>query len=331
MSLFYSVLVLVPLLLHPSASALSNRTYDNLELISPWSLASLSSAQSWCRQHGSRLAEITSEHIWNLTLRFADEFELNGGRLILNAHGEELPVWKWITGENFTDLTSYPLSIGTNKYALLSRSGRKISVEGSLPDCLQGYECRHGYVCEHTDVSKCNIETVVEIVLDGSCYIFHHDERLNWFEAYNECERNNGRLATFRNLKGKEPQIAEKLNHGIKYWIGLNRYEWRWIDSRKLITFTYFKAYPIRNHCCIYADFPSRKWFSFTDSTQEIYAFICIKNTTKCAGNHCRNGETCVGSIHNHSCECIEGGQCRTVVNKCDGNPCHNGGACSGS
>ena len=259
---------------------------------------------------------------------FVDEFGLNTGKdLILNAHGEELPAWKWISGKNFTDMASYPLSSNDVKmYARMSRSGKIISVEGSFPDCL--YECRNGYVCEHEGVSRCGVRSNSEIVVDDNCYIFHHDEYLNWFEAYNECERNNGRLATFRNLKRNEPQIVAQLNQVMNYWIGLNRYEWRWIDSGKLIPYTNFGSYPFRGHSCLAVDTLSRKILTLKNCTKEPYKFICIRDTTKCASNPCRNGETCVGSIHNHSCECIEGGQCQTVENKCDSNPCRNGGTC---
>ena len=333
---FTFVFAFVGLFLDLTTDALFNRTYGNLEFISPgYRLRSLSSAQSWCRQHGSTLAEISSEHIWNLTSMFLDEFEIFyiGSNLILNARGEELPAWKWIPGENFTDMASYPLSSNDTKmYARLSGSeGGIISVEGSLPDCLDYTECRHGYVCEVKDVSRCDGQSYYMIVLDRKCYKFYDFEYLNWFEAYDACERNNGRLATFRNLKEHESQLAAHLNQGMKYWIGLNRYEWRWIDSGKLLTYTHFKTYPLRGHSCLTLyNIGSRKLRSLQNCTQERYTFICIKDTTQCASNSCRNGETCVGSIHNHSCECIEGGQCRTVVNKCDSDPCGNGGTCIG-
>ena len=76
------VFVIVELFI-PSTSAQINQTYGNLEFISPGVLASLSSAHSWCIQHGSTLAEITSEHIWNLTLVFVEEFRLTRRDLIL--------------------------------------------------------------------------------------------------------------------------------------------------------------------------------------------------------------------------------------------------------
>ena len=145
----------------------------------------------------------------------------------------------------------------------------------------------------------------------------------------NECERNNGRLATFRYMKEYEPRIAAQLNQGMKYWIGLNRYEWRWIDSGKLISYTNFGTlYTFHGHSYLTLDIGSRKLLVRKNCTKELHKFICIRDTTKSASNPCRNGERCVGSIHNHSCECIAGRQCRTVVNKCDSNPCRNGGTC---
>ena len=244
MSWFPFVFVFVSLFF-PSTSVLINKTDGNMEFISPGTPASLSSARSWCKLHGSTLAELTSEHIRDLLLMFVYEFGWNKSNLTLNARGEELPVWKWISGETFTDIVSYPMrSNDTKMYARMTRNEEIISVEGSFPDCLPDKECRHGYVCELKEVSKCDVQSYYEMVLDGACYIFYHDEFLNWFEAYDECEGNNGRLATFRNLKGNEIQLAARLKKGMKYWIGLNRYEWRWIDSGELILYTNFESIP---------------------------------------------------------------------------------------
>ena len=324
MGWFPCVFVFLSLFL-PLNSALFNKTYGNLEVLSPGTPASLSSAQSWCRRHGSTLAEITSEHIWNLTLMFADEFELNRGDLILNANGEELPTWKWISGENFADMASYPLSIGTQMYACMSRRGKgSISVEESLPDCFPQKDCINGYVCEHKEVSRCNNKSHDEMVLDDICYVLDHDESVNWFEAYNECEKTNRRLVTFRNLKKNELQIATNLANGRKYWIGLNRYEWKWIGSGQSLTYTNFINNSVLGRSCVSLRFFSRKLHSLNDCTHELYKFICIKDTTQCASNPCRNGETCVGSIHNHKA----GRRRRAAANKCDSNPCKNGGTC---
>ena len=241
------------------------------------------------------MAEIKSEHIWNLTLIFVEEFGLYyKGDFLLNAQCEKLPAWKWITGETFRDLDSYPLSNNDTKmYARMLLSGEGIiSVEGSLSDCSGDKECRHGYVCEHEEVLRCKSESHNEIVFGGTCYVFYHDELLNWFEAYNECERDNGRLVTFRNLKKNEPQIAVQLNHRRKYWIELNRYEWRWIDSGKLISYTNFETFPRKDDSCLAVNIRSRKLGSLRYCSLELYKFICIKDTTNCARNPCRNGET---------------------------------------
>ena len=179
--------LLVELVL-PSNSGLLNKTYGTLEFISPGDEeASLSGARSWCKQHGSTLAEITSEHIWNRTLQFVDEFELSGDSLILNANGKELPAWQWITGETFQDVDSYPLSIDTGMYGRLSRIGNQnLSITNSFPNCGSG--CSDGYVCEHPgDGSYKVTQSSDSLPLDGNCYVFHHVKNISWFEAYYEC------------------------------------------------------------------------------------------------------------------------------------------------
>ena len=148
----------VYILLHlfiPANFVLFNKTYDNLEFISPGTPASFSSAQAWCKQHGSTLAEITNETIWNRMILIAEEFKLNRSKLILNAEGRELR----ITGETFRDEDYYSLKDDTRMYARMSKPSRNsanISIVGSLPDCIDG-SCKHSYVCEHDKDSSCNI------------------------------------------------------------------------------------------------------------------------------------------------------------------------------
>ena len=63
-------------------SDLFNKTYGNLEFISPGtSNIIVVCTNHGANIHGSTLAEITSEHIWKLTLMFVDEFELNSGKV----------------------------------------------------------------------------------------------------------------------------------------------------------------------------------------------------------------------------------------------------------
>ena len=125
MSWLYHVLVLIELIL-PSNSAFPKRTYGDLEFMSPGTQSSLSGAQSWCKQHGSTLAEITSEHIWNLTLMFVDEFRLNKNYIVLNAEGKELPAWQWITGETYQGRHSTSLKYDVKMYAKLTKYGEKL-------------------------------------------------------------------------------------------------------------------------------------------------------------------------------------------------------------
>ena len=160
-----------------------NKTYDNLEFISPGSRASLSGARSWCKQHGSTLAEITSENLWNLTLRFVNEFRLNTGYMImiLNAEGRELPAWQWITGETFTDSDSKLTMSGTAMYARMSKtdSGNIIITKRSPlcdPFCIN-----IGYVCLHS--GHCSDKIPNSISFDGRCYVSYDHEYVNWFEA----------------------------------------------------------------------------------------------------------------------------------------------------
>ena len=76
----------------PSNSVKFNKTYGNLEFISPVSRAILSSARAWFKQYGSVLAEITNEEFLNLMVRFVDGFELydTDKHLIVNAKGNKL-------------------------------------------------------------------------------------------------------------------------------------------------------------------------------------------------------------------------------------------------
>ena len=140
------VFIIVGLFL-PSNSVLFNRTYGNLEFISPGDTrGSFSFGRSWCKQHGRTLAEIMSERIWNLTLLFVHDF-LRFSRTNyefdyyhfypmnrnLNANGKELPAWQWISGETFADGKSYPLRNDREINARLSSSSAgTISINGSL-------------------------------------------------------------------------------------------------------------------------------------------------------------------------------------------------------
>ena len=216
-----SVFLLVGLFL-PSNSVLLNKTF---EFISEGTLASFSHAHSWCKKQGSTLAEIKSEYIWNRTLQFVDASGLTRNNLILNANGKELLEWQWITGETFRDVDSYKLQIDHEMYGFVSKiKNREFSITKSLPNCGDG--CNNGYVCEHPGDGSCNTQSSNNsILLDGNCYVFHHDNRVNWFEAYYECYKYNGRLATFKNIKTEEASIAQKLVPRKKYWIGLYRYE----------------------------------------------------------------------------------------------------------
>ena len=306
----------------PANSVSLNKTYVNLEFISPGTSASLSSAQTWCKQHGSTLAEITSENIWILTQRIAREFKLNSRTLILNAEGRELTNWQWITGETFKDEGNYfSLMDDTRMYAHISTQSRystQISIVGSSPDCTGG-SCNHGYVCELDSDSSCNINSVQ---INGTCYVFHHKKFLTWFEAFHECEKNNGRLATFRDIKTEEKKIAAELEYGNKYWIGLQRFEWRWADSGKLITYAKWNTlHPHQSDSCMCADLGTNKWYSSNQCTNADFKFVCIRDTTKCVSNPCQNGASCIGSINNHTCLCPPeftdtGSKCQSYSNQ---------------
>ena len=354
------VFILVGLFL-PSNSVRYNKTYGNLEFISPGTPASLSSARSWCKEHESTLAEIPSEHIWNLTVLFLGEFmsysrdeynyEFERRRkydfgwnhrhryenVILNANGMELPAWQWISGETFAEGVAYPLRNDEEMYARLTSSSKgTISINGSFPKCRK--ECRFDYVCEHVHDSKCEIQSFNSIPLDGSCYVFHHNKNVNWFEAYYECEKNNGRLATFRNIQEKEGRIAEQLKEGREYWLGLYRYEWRWADSRELLSFTdidihYSQLYPNDSTCLFVSFDPSyRQTHAYLiqrvcirGNDRGSFKFVCIQNVTHCASNPCENGGTCIASITNYNCRCAPGflgSHCQKNTNDCVNNSC---------
>ena len=219
----------------PSNSVLYNKTYGTLEFISSRDEGeSRSVAQTRCRQRGSILAEITSEHIWNRTLQFVNEIGLNRFDLLLNAHGEKLPGWQWISGDKFSDVDTYSLKNNRDmdRYTgwLSKFRNQTLVITNSFPYCEQG--CYNGYVCEHPGDGSCKVtQSSDSIPLDGNCYVFHHDKSINWFEAFYECQNNNGRLATFKNIKKEEASIAQQLKHGKKYWIGLYKFKWRWADS----------------------------------------------------------------------------------------------------
>ena len=158
--------------------------------------------------------------------------------------------------------------------------------------------------------SGCNIRSfnINSTRIDGICYVFHHRKFVTWFEAFHECEKNNGRLATFRDIKTEERKIAEVLKYGDKYWIGLQRFEWRWADSGKLITYAKWDtSHPHRGDSCMFADFGANKWYSQNQCTNADFKFVCIRDVTKCASNPCQNGATCIGSINNHTCLCPTG------------------------
>ena len=326
-----SVFLIVGLFL-PSNSVLHYKTYGALEFIlSGDERRSFSSAQSWCKQHGSTLAEITSEHIWNRTLEFIDEFEWNGKTLLLNANGKQLPAWQWITGEPFRDVDSYPLKIDEEMYGRLSKIGNQtLSITQCTPNCEYG--CSNGYICEHLGDWSCKgTHSSNSIPLDGNCYVFHHDKRIDWFEAYYECQKNNGRLATFKNIKEEEASIAQKLEHGRKYWIGLYRYEWRWADSNELLGFSNWQLYyPHHAHACIYVYWYTNKWL--TNECNSLSPFVCLRDVTKCVTNPCQNNATCSYVDNNYTCQCapgFTGSYCETKhANECDDDPCRNGATC---
>ena len=198
--------------------------------------------------------------------------------------------------------------------------------------------CRIDFVCEHVHDSKCEIRSFNSVPLDGNCYVFHHNKNVNWFEANYECEKNNGRLATFRNIKGNEGRIAELLEDGRDYWIGLYRYEWRWADSRKLVSFSKFHySQPEHNGSCLVTRLrPPNVWLSLAECSiyEDMFTFVCISNTTQCANNPCRNGGTCIASINNYSCRCapgFKGSHCQININECVTSPCQIWEKCADS
>ena len=321
-------------LLFPSKSVRYNKTYDTLEFISPGDeTRSISDARSWCKQHGSTLAEITSEYIWNRTLEFVDEFRLNTvwrSYLILNANGKELPAWQWVTGKKSSDVDSHPLGFDGEMYGRLSKIGNQnLSITKSSPNCW--FDCSNGYVCEHPGDWSCNTQSSNSIPLNGNCYVFHHDESISWFEAYFECYKNDGRLATFKNIKKEEASIAQQLKHGRKYWIGLYRYEWRWADSNELLGFSNWgTSYPYREDHCMNVDLSIRKWY--TTDCGNSYNFFFLKDVTKCVSNLCRNNATCFDVDNNYTCQCAPGftrSHWKTQnANECGDGPCRNGATC---
>ena len=326
-----SVFLLVGLFL-PSNSVLHNKTYRTLEFISPGytETRSLSSARSWCKQHGSTLAEITSEYIWKRTLQFLDEFGLNRNYLLLNANGKQLPAWQWITGETFRDVDSYPLGIHREQYGFLSKSGnRGLSITKSFPN--GEYGSSNGYVCEQSGNRCSNPQSSNSIPLDGNCYVFHHDKNITWFEAFYECQKNIGRLATFKNIKENQASIAQQLRHGKKYWIGLFRYEWRWADSKELLGFSNWDTlFPHPEDSCLIVNLQTREWL--TTDCMHSDNFICLRDVTKCVTNPCRNNATCSYVDNHYTCQCapgFTGSHCETKhANECGDDPCQNGATC---
>ena len=323
---------LIFVFLLPSNSAWLNKTYGTLEFITPGNvIAPLTYAQLWCKQQGSTLAEITSEHIWNLYLNFVNEIGLNLKNIILNADGRTLPAWQWTNGELFRDVDSYQLGFDSEMYGCLSETGNQnLSITKSLPNC--GHECNNGYVCEHPGEGSCKVtQSSDSIPLDGNCYVFHHDKRVSWFEAFYECEKNNGRLATFKNIKNDEASIAQQLEHGKKYWIGLYKYKWRWADSKELLGFSNWgKTYPHRAQSCVYVYFPTNQWHTY--DCRYSHNFVCLRDVTKCVSNPCRNNATCSYVDNNSTCQCapgFTGSHCETKhANDCGDNPCQNGATC---
>ena len=308
----------------PSKSDLFNKTYGNLEFIypEPTSTASFFSARSWCNQHGSTLAEITSEHIWKHFVKFLNEFGLDREHIILNANVKELPAWQWITGETFP----FRLRNDAGMYARLAKQENSVlSIKNSLPNWIIG--CDNSYVCEHARNWSCSGQDNNSISLDGNCYVFHHDERVNWFEAYYGCEKNSGKLATFKHLKQNAERIMGQLQNGREYWIGLYRQEWRWTDSNELLSYSNWgKSYPDSSHSCVYAHSGSKKWFGLEKCNASAFTFACIRHISKCTNNSCHNGVTCADSVDHYTCHCapgFTGSDCQTDINEC-----RNGSIC---
>ena len=325
----------------PAKFVLLNNTYGNMEFISSGEPASFTSAQAWCKQHRSTLAEITDDNIWDLTLMFVNKFNLGTHNLILNVEGRELPDWQWITRKTFRNNGSYySLINGTRTYHNAHAHLSKLSWNGVeiSSNCMDG-KCKHGYVCEH-HICEHDINSIrnnqgipQSVPIDGICYIFHHDEFVTWFEALHACEKNNGRLATFRNAKTDVRKIAAHLEYGRRYWIGLQRWEWRWAASGQLITYArWAMPNPYQNHSCAYVNLRSHAWYSACQCTDEVFKFFCIRDVTKCASNPCHNGAACVASIHNYTCRCVMGFtglHCeRKLEIECGNNLCKNGATC---
>ena len=148
------------------------KTYGSLEFISPGSQASLSGAQAWCKDHGTTLAEITSERIWKLILGFVQEFGLNTGYMILNAEGKELPGWQWINGETFTDSDSKLVMSGTAMYARMSKTYfGNVVITNRSSDCTP-FCYNIGCLCQHS--GDCKALSPDSISFDGNCYFSHH-------------------------------------------------------------------------------------------------------------------------------------------------------------
>ena len=309
--------------------------------ISPGFPTSFTLARRWCKQHGSTLAEITNERIWNHTSTFLDEFNLRTRNLILNAEGRALPGWQWITGERSRDEGSYfSLRNDIRMHAHISEPSRdkaNISIVGNSPYCVYG-NCEYSFVGEHDRNSNCDIKgfNINSIRIDGICYVFHHNQFVTWFEAFYACEKNNGRLATFRNIKTEEGRIALQMQIGNTYWIGLHRYEWKWAVSGQLITYANWAMYdPYYNDSCVYVNVISQNWQSHKCTADDMYTFVCIRDVTICASNPCRYGATCVSSTLNYTCRCasgLTGSLCeRTHRHECVSNSCENGTTCQDS
>ena len=206
-----------------------------------------------------------------------------------------------------------------------------LSIRNSSPNCIIG--CENSYVCEHARNWSCSDQDNNSISLDGNCYVFHHGKRVNWFEAYFGCEKNNGRLATFKNLKENAGRIVGQLQNGREYWIGLYRQEWRWTDSNELL-----------------------KLLKLGQSVSRFQSFLCV-----CSYRVQKNGSVWrnVMRVRSHSpalgisanaptthvimeppvliqstttyvlcAPGFTGSDCQTDINECESNPCRNGSIC---
>ena len=220
------------------------------------------------------------------------------------------------------------------QYGFLSKSGKSgnqtLFTTESFPNCIYG--CRNGYVCELPGDWSCKgTHSSISIPPDGNCYVFHHDKSISWFEAYYECYKNNGRLATFKNINKNQASIAQQLEHEMDYWIGLYRYEWRWADSKELFGFSNWDTlFPHPEDSCIIVDLRTRKWL--TIECMYSYNFVCLKDLTKCVMNPCRNNDTCSYVDNNYTCRCppgFTGSHCETkLANECSDDNCRNGTTC---